>query len=184
MGISYARDLLNQSHYLTKLDLDMDFAKSVMPIRDAIIKKIKSKYKDCPNILHDEYGDGTSFDLVVDEIAWYAINEFTKTLITQNKHKTTTTIRSHYRRTAHGRKVIVKTHIRTVVHNRKKGLRPITSSFIYDVLHSTKRLVTKAELVKKLRMHPATVEKYMESLEKEGKVERKTKNGREYWIGK
>lgn len=45
-------------------------------IREDVIKAIKKEYVDFPRIFHDKEGNGTSSDLVIDEIAYMAIKKF------------------------------------------------------------------------------------------------------------
>jgi hypothetical protein len=56
---------------------DKDF---MLKSRDDIIKKIRKEYVDIPPILHEKNKNGTSKDLVIDEIAVMGIRETIKTI--------------------------------------------------------------------------------------------------------
>jgi hypothetical protein len=52
--------------------------KLYLDMRNKIIYKIKSKYIDFPRILHERTGDGTSTDLIIDEIVVLTIKSLKK----------------------------------------------------------------------------------------------------------
>jgi len=60
-----------------KMSKDKDF---MLKSRDNIVKKILEKYIDIPNILHEKNKNGTTKELVFDEVVVMTIRETIKTI--------------------------------------------------------------------------------------------------------
>jgi len=55
---------------------ERQLAVNTIRIRNKVIELITNKYVDFPKILHEKNGNGTSGDLVIDEIAWYVLKNY------------------------------------------------------------------------------------------------------------
>ena len=88
---------------------------------------------------------------------------------------------TYVRRKPKGGRVKVKSYSRKKTKRSKGQLREMQKKLIARTLEDTNRPLTVSDLRKPLRMHPQTLEKYLTSLEKEGRIRRLKKKQRTYW---